>query len=589
MLGTGIASAQENVNPDAAPSAIDGGVTVPLDMEKSAIGQQAGGQREAGADQTGRANPLVRDPGAWADTAPTQPQFANPAPVDSDAIAAVASSAATNSTANAADADGSGTPGGDSALSDNLVGAPLALPLDSGDVISTVGNAAVEHGSEAVVDAADGDGSPLLGKAIPADGAISGDVARVPANLPGQAFGLVTGAVGKQVGQDSNVTLPSNIVTAPVIVAGHAVSDAATLASDPNTDPTLVAGGPSNTIGNHSFTPDTAVQVPTGSPEQAFGRTLAAVDNGSSDVDSTLDAAGEDAILDAFGNAVGAGDVTSTGIPLSGAAQATAPVQDLANPAAAPTAVDTTPGSSPFTTTNALAPVGALGLAYDIPVAVLSEATAVLHPSTQTTGEDADAARATEAHRGIDLPASIDKLLGATEIPNLTNLTRLPVAPEALSTLPVNQLPAADQLGALDLPTQGLHLPISDLSLPTDELGLPEERSFGGTLPLTGGNFGVTPNIQNLRPLAPATTGRSLPALPVAPITTPRLPISPIAPIAHPRALPTLPTTSLTGLQLDAPHATNGERSLPAAPALAGLDTKSIFGNLEDTIQIPRI
>src|SRR5687767_1986720 len=38
MLGTGIASAQENVNPDAAPSPVDAGVSVPVLVDQNNLG-----------------------------------------------------------------------------------------------------------------------------------------------------------------------------------------------------------------------------------------------------------------------------------------------------------------------------------------------------------------------------------------------------------------------------------------------------------------------------------------------------------------------------------------------------------------------
>src|ERR1700743_3620175 len=42
MLGTGIASADENVNPDQPPSPVDAGVSVPIDAGQNAIGTPFG-------------------------------------------------------------------------------------------------------------------------------------------------------------------------------------------------------------------------------------------------------------------------------------------------------------------------------------------------------------------------------------------------------------------------------------------------------------------------------------------------------------------------------------------------------------------
>jgi hypothetical protein len=260
----------------------------------------------------------------------------------------------------------------------------------------------------------------------------------------------------------------------------------------------------------------------------------------------------------------------------------------------------TTGNGGALTSHDIPVPVEAAAQVYDVPVEVLGEATALVYTkTTQSTGEEADAAKATDVARGVELPAGVDSLLGANEVPSLSNLNRLPVGAEMLSTLPLNQLTE------LDLPTQelpavdGLGLPATGgLDLPTKDLGLglEEERSFGGTLPLVGGNLGFTPVVQGILPLAPA--GRSLPTLPAAPVALPTLPVVvPVVPVAQPRALgtpalPALPSPSLSGLKLDAAgdalKATDTERSF-GAPALAGLDTQSLFGSIEDTIQMPRI
>ncbi|MET1075310.1 MAG: hypothetical protein ABWY11_21870, partial [Umezawaea sp.] len=507
MLGTGIASAQENVNPDAAPPAIDGGITVPIDMEKKAIGQPAGGQRElpefhreAGANQFSGTNPLVRDPSAPVDTSSAttnavRPQLAGPAPVDGNAIAAAANSSATSSTADNAEA-GSTT----------------------------------------------GEGAPLVGDLTDASAAlpVSGTIAQGPATAPADAYDLAADVAGAPTGQGDHGTVSSNVVTAPVAAGAQAFSDAAALVGTPTTDTAPAA------------TPEaTALEV--------LGDAVDAGGNVESDAVTTDD-------LDSL-----SGDTV--------AAQVAAPVQDLADAAsaqaasvadtlvtvpvnAAPTVhgepvtaggiTKTASGTrfgKPITTGNGSAlvpvPVATEGRVHDIPAEVLDAATAFAQTSTtQAAGEEADGARAVEAHRGIDLPASVDKLLGASEIPNLANLTRLPAGTEALNTLP-----SSDLLGAVDLPTQGLNMPINALPLPTDGQDVPEERSFGGTLPVTGSNFGLTPSLQGPRPLAP--TGRSLPTAPV----TPTLPVVvPIAPITQARTLPTpafpapaLPTTSVTG------------------------------------------
>ncbi|HVV22324.1 MAG TPA: PE-PGRS family protein, partial [Pseudonocardiaceae bacterium] len=52
MLGTGIASANENVNPDRPASPIDGGVSVPVHVDDNAVGTPLGVVRPAGVNRT---------------------------------------------------------------------------------------------------------------------------------------------------------------------------------------------------------------------------------------------------------------------------------------------------------------------------------------------------------------------------------------------------------------------------------------------------------------------------------------------------------------------------------------------------------
>jgi trimeric autotransporter adhesin len=130
------------------------------------------------------------------------------------------------------------------------------------------------------------------------------------------------------------------------------------------------------------------------------------------------------------------------------------------------------------------------------------------------------------------------------------------------------------------------------------DFGVPEERSFGGTLPLLGGNVGFTPVIQGVLPLGAGGTGRSLPTLPVAaPVPLPF--VLPVPGVAQPReALPVLPELGLSGLDI---NPLKGELSTPGgttfapvnerthSPALAGLDAQTLFGDLDETALLPRI
>ncbi|HEY2694567.1 MAG TPA: PE-PGRS family protein, partial [Pseudonocardiaceae bacterium] len=52
MLGTGIASAHENVSPDTPASPIDGGVSVPVNVGNNALGTPFGQKNLPGVDRT---------------------------------------------------------------------------------------------------------------------------------------------------------------------------------------------------------------------------------------------------------------------------------------------------------------------------------------------------------------------------------------------------------------------------------------------------------------------------------------------------------------------------------------------------------
>ncbi|WP_433266793.1 hypothetical protein ACQPZF_41825 [Actinosynnema sp. CS-041913] len=194
-------------------------------------------------------------------------------------------------------------------------------------------------------------------------------------------------------------------------------------------------------------------------------------------------------------------------------------------------------------------------------------------------------------------PKGLAALSQATEMPLLTALSRLTEA----------GLPSL-----VDVKAPGL----ADTGLPAAG----GERSFGGTLPLLDGGLGRLAAVESMLPL-PKAQQRSLPTAPVAvpstpidlastpvdltstPVELPSAPaavpvalpfVLPVPGIAQPRtAVPTLPETSLSGLKIDplnslaAPLKPETERTY--APALAGLDARTVFGALEDTTVMPRI
>ena len=59
MLGTGIASAHENVSPDTPASPIDGGVSVPVHVGNNALGTPFGQKDLPGVDRTVSTNEVT--------------------------------------------------------------------------------------------------------------------------------------------------------------------------------------------------------------------------------------------------------------------------------------------------------------------------------------------------------------------------------------------------------------------------------------------------------------------------------------------------------------------------------------------------
>lgn len=124
-----------------------------------------------------------------------------------------------------------------------------------------------------------------------------------------------------------------------------------------------------------------------------------------------------------------------------------------------------------------------------------------------------------------------------------------------------------------------------------------DERSFGGSLPLVGDVTATQglPVVESL-PLQGATAGltqggRALPSLPLAaPAGLPF--VLPVPGVAQPRtAAPAVPPLALSGLNVNPVQGGVGPTRFTEAqaPALAGIDARSLFNPLEDTAVMPRI
>ncbi|MBP2339903.1 hypothetical protein JOF41_006081 [Saccharothrix coeruleofusca] len=163
MLGTGIASAQENVNPDASPSPLDARVKIPVDVAHNNVGTPHGNRdlpefhREIGTEQLAGAvpapvNPLLR--GARERLGATGVhRVTRGNTVDSDIVVPV--SACGNAIAAGGDAYAEGrcartdastgaitTDGSRGSLAGNVTSLSAAVPVQAGgNAVSGVGNA----------------------------------------------------------------------------------------------------------------------------------------------------------------------------------------------------------------------------------------------------------------------------------------------------------------------------------------------------------------------------------------------------------------------------------------------------------------
>jgi hypothetical protein len=607
VLGANTVSAVPAGAVDLCGNAAGGGGNAGADCENNVTSEAGGYNGTTGNDGIGSGN-VGQVPVA--------------VPAEAFGAAAGAAGGATSTVAEDKDIRAGGIPSSaddNGTVSSNVVTAPTAVGAQVfGDAAALVGNPNTETDSDTTLTAG---GAPY---ATGKHGAGSGNIVQAPTSNPAQVFGstvigggnggsvvdstLDSTAGGDAASNGENGAVAGNIVSAPeasqIQVFGDTVSAAANAASDASNEYSSVSGGDVTTTGDNGSVSGNGVGAAAAAPVGVFGDTVAGAGHADSDSisDTTVAAGGdhttsaEDASLSGNLVTVPANAVPGVfGEPAAAAGGIANSNSDSVLTSESGGATETS-GNGSLTAHDISAPVEAAAQVYDVPVEVVGEATAETTDATsQLTGDDAAAVRAADAAdavRGIDLPVGVDSLMGATDVPSLTNLANLPSF-NSLNKLPVNQLGDPTQLAnpssLAQLPVQ---TPDASALLPTED-----ERSFGGELPLSNGSFGINPIISGLLPLDPSA--RSLPALPAAPIALPALPlVVPFAPVAQPRglapsvpALPALP--ALSGLPLGAPavkapKAPSTERAL-ATPALAGLDALSMFGDLQDTMQLPRI
>lgn len=285
MLGTGIASADENVNPDTPPNPVDASVTVPIDAGQNAIGTPFGQMdapslhRTVGTGDINGAVPMDK-------VAPVAAQ-ANPLIRQAQAQPSLQSV------------------GGHDLFRGNKVVANALVPVEiCGNAIAAGGDAA-ESGmcsQEAVRPDpihTDGSNEALAGNVVAAN-------ATVPAQLTGNAVAAIGNAVAQSVAGQSGKT-GGNITTngdggtlsgtigavqwaTPLQVADNAVAGGGNAAANSASESDGASNGSLRTGGDNGTGAGTVAGVPVGVPGQVDGNGLSLVGNSASQSQTTSNA-----------------------------------------------------------------------------------------------------------------------------------------------------------------------------------------------------------------------------------------------------------------------------------------------------------
>ena len=291
MLGTGIASAQENVNPDAAPSPVDAGVSVPVKVDQNNLGTPVKSLNVPKIDRTIStdrvtsavplrtaapvAHPLIKQAADRVQGTAAQGLFRGntvqahvdvPINICGNAIAVLGNSEAAGDCSQETHRDGTiVTDGEGQALAGNVVAVNHVLPIQiTGNAIAAGGNAATATDASQVSTT----GGPITTNGD--NGAASGNVVAEQGATPIQITGNGVGGVGIAEAKSTadtfassdgdvktsgkNSSLSGNAVPIPlaplVEVNGNAVAAVANAATKSTQTGTAIAGGKTDTDGD---------------------------------------------------------------------------------------------------------------------------------------------------------------------------------------------------------------------------------------------------------------------------------------------------------------------------------------------------
>jgi trimeric autotransporter adhesin len=361
MLGTGIASADEDVNPDKPASPLDGSVSVPVHMHNNAVGTPLGSQGVSSVHKdpkvraddltsavpagtvTPVANPTVdKAKQAAADlAAPAVGKILGAAPLSNGARdqaepLQAKTKLVTDRFGNATDRLGN-VPGGDRLshlpsldkvdlpaagardgehLSGNVIHVDVVMPIDiSGNAIAVLGKAAACNDSSQSYGhnhdiATSGEGGMISGNVVDADLAVPVQITNNAIAILGEACADGTSsqeawATGDIVTNGDHSLLGGNVVApqvaTPVQVTGNAVSALGFAHARSTADTVGQAGGFILTSGNDSVGGGNAVPVPVAVPAKLNGNAITALGKSIADADTTADAQAGDTRIGKYG------------------------------------------------------------------------------------------------------------------------------------------------------------------------------------------------------------------------------------------------------------------------------------------------
>ncbi|HEX3648070.1 MAG TPA: hypothetical protein VHV49_06545 [Pseudonocardiaceae bacterium] len=316
MLGTGIASADENVNPDQPPSPVDAGVSVPIDAGQNAIGTPLGQYQAPSVQRTVSTGDVTGGlPGGTGGlSTDALPAKAVTGHLPGDATKALPTNAVTKSLPTRSlptqSVTGQANPlfrqarpdlrsvGGQTGLfRGNRVVADVVVPVQICGNAVAVGGDASESGvcgqtaghSDPIT--TNGDGQALAGNVVAGN-------ATIPVQLTGNAVAAAGNAVAHSVAGQSGTTggnirtsgdagVVSGTVAAvqwatPVQVADNAVSGAGVAGADSASESDATSKGSLRTSGKSGTGAGTIAGVPVAVPAQVDGNGVSGIGNAAS-------------------------------------------------------------------------------------------------------------------------------------------------------------------------------------------------------------------------------------------------------------------------------------------------------------------